>query len=68
MDAPMLSAARLELCKAGLVAYQYPLYQVLALDEPTHRPAESLHGQSGRKKSEPVSIGEVLRQMAGGAQ
>lgn len=68
MDAAMLAAARLELCRAGLVAYQYPLYQVLALDEPPLRSPVSSHSQSARKKGEAVSIGEVLCQMAGGAQ
>ena len=34
LDAQALSHARLELVAAKLIAYQKPLYQVLALDEP----------------------------------
>ena len=29
------SSARGQLCQCGLIAYQKPLYQVLALEEPT---------------------------------
>lgn len=34
LDPLRLSAARAQLCQAGLVVYQPPLYQVLALAEP----------------------------------
>jgi len=35
LDHPGLSSARGQLCQCGLIAYQKPLYQVLALEEPT---------------------------------
>ena len=35
MDANTLAQARQELIRIGLIAYQKPLYQVLALDTPT---------------------------------
>ena len=35
LDHPGLSSARAQLCHCGLIAYQKPLYQVLALEEPT---------------------------------
>lgn len=67
MDGAILSAARCELRKAGLIAYAHPLYQVLALDEPgAGLPVRT--GRSPRRGScEAISIGEVLRQAAGGA-
>jgi hypothetical protein len=51
-----LARARQELIAAGLIAYQRPLYQVLALDAPalaSPRPA----------LAEPMSIGQVLREI-----
>ena len=36
MDPVRLSKARGDLIRAGLIAYQRPLYQVLALDSPPH--------------------------------
>ena len=46
LDEASLSRARQELVAAQLIAYQKPLYQVLALDEP--------------RVSEPQLIGELL--------
>ena len=56
LDGPALAAARRELVAAGLVAYERPLYQVLALDAPT---ATNPRPSTG----EPLSLGEVLRAM-----
>jgi hypothetical protein len=56
LDEASLAGARQELIAAGLIAYQRPLYQVLALDASalaSPRPA----------MAEPVSIGQVLREM-----
>ena len=56
LDESSLARARHDLIAAGLIAYQRPLYQVLALDAPTlDSPREAL--------AEPVSIGQVLREM-----
>ena len=56
LDESSLARARHQLIAAGLIAYQRPLYQVLALDTPTlDSPREVL--------AEPVSIGQVLREM-----
>jgi hypothetical protein len=49
-----LSRARQELLAAGLIAYAYPLYQVLALDPPEA-------ARSG--VSEPLLIGQILDQI-----
>jgi hypothetical protein len=58
LDAAALAAARRELVGAELIAYQKPLYQVLALDAP---------GPSGpgprRGISRPLSIGQILAGM-----
>jgi len=56
LDETSLAGARQELTAAGLIAYQRPLYQVLALDTPTPaRPRPVL--------AEPMRIGQVLREM-----
>jgi len=56
LDAAALARARQELIAAGLIAYQRPLCQVLALDGPAGgKPAPSAGG--------PLSLGQVLRAM-----
>ena len=42
LSAPRLSQAREDLIRAGLIAYQRPLYQVLALDTPWRSEARKL--------------------------
>jgi len=54
MDQLGLSACRQQLVRAGLIAYEKPLYQVLSL-EPV-----------GSARSGPISVGELLRQAMGG--
>jgi hypothetical protein len=56
LDIPALARARRELVAAELIAYQKPLYQVLALDPPAvdgPRPAFA----------QPLSLGQILRAM-----
>jgi len=60
LEQAALVAARAQLIEAGLLAYRKPLYQLLALPSreqtlPTHR--------SGQVRS----VGELLRQLTGGA-
>ena len=50
--------ARRQLIVADLIAYQKPLYQVLALDAEPAAP----------RASAPQSAGQILRQILGGAQ
>jgi hypothetical protein len=57
MDSSMLEQARRELVQLQLIAYQKPLYQVLALD---HR-REPVTGHS-----ELMSIGQILQKAMGG--
>lgn len=63
MSEATLQRARRELCRAELIAYQAPLYQVLSLEDSSLplRPRRSRGGDG-----EAVSIGEVLRQAIGG--
>jgi hypothetical protein len=59
LDLPQLAQARGQLIAADLVAYQKPLYQVLALP-PTTPPAPT------PRLGECLSVGEILRRVAGG--
>jgi len=61
MDAPALEAARMDLLRAGLVAYKKPLYQVLSLGD-TIGPKRT--GTPG----EPMAIGDIFKKLAGGAR
>jgi hypothetical protein len=60
VDRARLPAIRQQLITAGLLAYQKPLYQLLALPKPAVLPAAPRTGQVR-------SVGELLRQIAGGA-
>lgn len=67
MDAPVLDHCRRALCRAGLIAYSRPLYQVLSLEKsgpaPCRYPAVSLRRDNG----EPVALNQVLGRILGGA-
>jgi hypothetical protein len=56
LDHAGLNAARWQLTQAGLVVYQKPLYQVLALEPPRVLPPVPPSGQAG-------SLKEILAQM-----
>ena len=61
MEAATLVGARACLRTAGLVAYQKPLYQVLALGEVLTPPKRN------RVAGEPMALREIFRKLAGGA-
>ena len=61
LDGPALARARQELVAAGLIAYQRPLYQVLALDV-------SASEGSPTRGGEPVSLGQIFQGMRERAQ
>ena len=67
LDGAALARARRELLAAGLIAYQKPLYQVLALDAPGPGGGSGGAGPSGpgprRGISRPLSIGQILAGM-----
>jgi len=71
MDAQNLDSARQDLIRAGLVAYEDPLYQVLSL-EPAMSGARSMESgpkvQSGTHTDAPFPIGRLLRQILGESQ
>ena len=65
MDGQALAGARRELCRAALVAYEYPLYQVLSLEDPASIPPAPCDDVPRRSGGDPVSLGEVLRRAMG---
>lgn len=62
MGVSALAPARRELLRADLIAYRYPLYQVLSLDR-TQPPSPNERPGRGRTDAQAVPIGEVLEQM-----
>ena len=58
MDSTALLRSRDELIKAKLIAYRKPLYQVLSLE-----PSKPIRSQL----NEPQAVGQILKQLAGGA-
>jgi len=67
--AAQIAQARTELCRAGLIAYQRPLYQVLSLERSAPRsPAVVREAPVERAGGEPTSLGNVLRQALGGGR
>jgi hypothetical protein len=79
LDSLALANARQELIRANLIAYQNPLYQVLALEDPPQQvqpppatqspPAQQPPPATPRKPNEqPLSIGQILQQMMERAQ
>ncbi|RPJ54636.1 MAG: hypothetical protein EHM23_28515 [Acidobacteria bacterium] len=62
MEAAQLSGCRQQLVAADLVAYQKPLYQVLALPQPMAAPPQANPPRSGQA----LSLGEILRRAAQG--
>ena len=64
LDIGRLTQARSELQRVGWIAYEPPLYQVLALDHPTRSPvptSPSPKTQTPKRTLQPVHIGEMLR-------
>jgi hypothetical protein len=79
LDSLALARARQELISADLIAYQSPLYQVLALEDPPQQvqpppatqspPAQQPSPATPRQPNEPpLSIGQILQQMMERAQ
>ena len=75
LDHPGLLRARQELINTRLIAYQCPLYQVLALDSPPQPVEPAPPGHPGPKpappreqNAQPASIGQILQRMMENAQ
>jgi hypothetical protein len=62
LDGSALARARQQLLAAGLIAYQKPLYQVLALDPPRQTAGTS----SGTSPDAAQSLREILQGLQGG--
>jgi hypothetical protein len=60
LDCHHLAKAQEALQKAGLIAYEKPIYQVLALGQATIQPAKP-EPSKPRHRARPVAIGEMLR-------
>jgi hypothetical protein len=64
LDVPALATARQQLIQADLIAYQKPLYQVLALPEDPRATAASTAPRTGQARC----VGDILRRaLEGGA-
>jgi hypothetical protein len=75
LDIPALARVRRELVAAGLIAYEKPLYQVLALDcPPTGGPGPVRQTDAGTSppparsftsagRGQPLTIGQIMRAM-----
>ena len=61
MDPLQLARCRQQLVGADLVAYQKPLYQVLALP-----PTQLVTPQSGPRSAQTLSVGDILRRVCEG--
>ena len=64
MDVQTLEQARRNLIRAGLIAWSSPMYQVLPLDSvavPQSVPQDRLPA------NQPVSVGQIFKNMMGGA-
>lgn len=65
MDAQTLHAARQNLIRTNLVAYEDPLYQVLSLDPCNESKPGPRNTRPGRTQDATVSIGRLFKQMLG---
>ena len=61
MDPLQLARCRQQLVGADLVAYQKPLYQVLALP-----PTQVVTSQAGSRSAQTLSVGDILRRVCEG--
>ncbi len=61
MDLVQLAHCRQQLVAASLVAYEKPLYQVLALP-----PAQVVTPEAGPRSDQTLSVGDILRRVCGG--
>ena len=64
LEHAQLLNARQQLCRAGLIAYQKPLYQVLSLELPLEA---SGVGEPAARSAQSASAGQILRRILGGA-
>lgn len=63
MEPAQLLSARQQLCQAGLIVFENPLYQVLSLDPP-----EGAAGPPTARAAQPLAAADILRRIMGGVQ
>lgn len=64
LEPGQLLSARHQLCQAGLVIYQPPLYQVLSLELPVEGGGVA---EPAPRTGQGLPVGEILRRILGGA-
>jgi hypothetical protein len=63
MEHPQLLSARHQLCQAGLLVYDKPLYQVLSLELPLEASGVS---ESAARSGQTLPVADILRRIVGG--
>lgn len=69
LDTTQLAQARAQLQQVGWIAYERPLYQILAFDDRIRLPAPSspsLQTRRPKRTLQPVQIGKILRRALAG--
>lgn len=64
MEHAQLLHARRQLCQAGLLVYEKPLYQILSLELPLEAGGVA---EPAARSGQTASIGEIMRRIVGGA-
>ena len=65
MDVQTLDSARQNLIRAGLVAYESPLYQVLSLEPVAQAAPDPCVAEKRGSMDQPVAIGRLFTQLMG---
>jgi hypothetical protein len=65
MEHVQLLGARQQLCHAGMLVYDKPLYQVLSLELPLE--ASGVAQPAAVRSGQPMALADILRRIAGGA-
>jgi len=65
MEHAQLLNARRQLCQAGMLVYDKPLYQILSLELPLE--ASGVAEPAAVRSGQPMTVADILRRIAGGA-
>ena len=65
MEHARLLGARHQLCHAGMLLYDNPLYQILSLELPLE--ASGVAEPAAVRSGQPMAVADILRQIVGGA-
>jgi hypothetical protein len=64
MEHAQLLNARHQLCQAGMLVYDKPLYQILSLELPLE--ASGVAEPAAVRSGQPIAVADILRRIAGG--